>query len=162
MRDARFSARPQPGSQSPARRSARGRLILAAGAAAALIAAPGSPGSELPSPTGTVSLGLGKRRRAPCREGVLMSWKTQIKGRAKSTAELGRMRLRSVQIQAPPKAVPTAAARLAVAGAGAGVCRRKELARQEKTETKRAARMARWQAKRKDEQDDRNTTRPGR
>jgi hypothetical protein len=40
MRDARFSARPQPGSQSPARRSARGRLILAAGAAAALIAAP--------------------------------------------------------------------------------------------------------------------------
>jgi hypothetical protein len=40
MRDARFSTRPRPGCQSPARRSARGRLILAAGAAVVLIAAP--------------------------------------------------------------------------------------------------------------------------
>jgi hypothetical protein len=50
----------------------------------------------------------------------------------------------------------------AVLQAGAGQPRRRELARQEKIEAKRAARMTRRTAKRKDERDDRNTSRPGR
>jgi hypothetical protein len=54
-----------------------------------------------------------------------MAWKSFVKARTKSTAELARLRVRSVQTQASPKAMPLAAGRLAGAGgAGAGQGRR--------------------------------------
>jgi hypothetical protein len=74
-----------------------------------------------------------------------MTWKTRIRTLAKSPAELGQMRLHSIQIQRAPRAVPTAAARLA--NAGAGVSRKRELARLEKVETKRLRRHERRMAR---------------